>query len=171
MEERFKQLIAEHYGILYKIGRSFTNSEADFQDLYQEMLIQLWQSFPQFKQMAKTSTWLYRVALNTAITFRKNQQKKQPPISLKEAIIEEIHASPNVVETEIKKGRQIDLLYRCINQLNKDDRTIILLHLEGKSYETIAEIMGITANYAGVKLLRIKKRLYKLLNQHGYARI
>lgn len=171
MEASFKHLVDQNYGILYKIGRSYTNSEADFRDLYQEMLIQLWQSFPRFKQMAKGSTWLYRVALNTAITFRKKQQKEATQIAMSPDFLKDLKTSPDILEKEIKKGQQIDLLYTCINQLNKDDRAVILLHLEGNNYETIAEITGITSNYVGVKLLRIKKRLYKLLNQHGYARI
>ena len=172
MESAFKQLINQNYGILYKIGRSYTDNEADFRDLYQEMLIQLWQSFPNFKQQSKSSTWLYRVALNTAITFRRKQRKApSSPRSETPDGFPQGFEHPDDKEKEVKKGKQIELLYTCINQLNKDDRAIILFHLEGKTYETIAEIIGITPNYVGVKLLRIKKRLYKLLNQHGYARI
>ena len=172
MENAFKQLIDQNYGILYKISRSYTDNEADFRDLYQEILIQLWQSFPNFKQQSKRSTWLYRVAVNTAITFIKKQRKSSHAISKSQAKTNLPSVEyPEDQEKEIKKGKQIELLYKCINQLNKDDRAIILFHLEGKTYETIAEITGITPNYVGVKLLRIKKRLYKLLNQHGYARI
>lgn len=169
MEKAFKQLIDQNYGILYKIGRSFTRTEADFSDLYQEMLIQLWQSFPRFRQASKGSTWLYRVALNTAITFHKKQQKQA--FTVHSPAPDEPTFTVEQKEQEIKKGQQIDLLYTCINKLKKEDRAVILLHLEGKSYETIAEITGITSNYVGVKLLRIKKRLLKLLNQHGYATI
>lgn len=170
METTFKHIIDTHNGILYKISRSYTSNEVDFQELYQEILVQLWTSYPRFRQESKVSTWIYRVALNTAITFQKRQNKKR--FSPMEAKMFKLADDTNSsLEREHKKGKRIDLLYLCINQLNKDDRAIILLHLEGKSYEETAEIIGITSNNVGVKLMRIKKKLYKLLNKHGYARI
>ena len=170
METKFKHILDTHNGILYKISRSYTANDFDFGELYQEMLIQLWTSFPKFRQESKVSTWIYRVALNTAITFQKKKTKKRlsPMEDQVFRMSDDLNAN---LETERKKGQRIDLLYQCINRLSKDDRAIILLHLDGKSYEETAEIIGITSSNVGVKLLRIKKKLYKLLNEHGYARI
>ena len=171
MERKFKDLIDRHHGILYKIGRSYSSNEADFRDLFQEILVQLWLSFPTFRGESSTGTWVYRVALNTAITFHKKQSNDRLTTGNDEKLLRLADHSWQNLEKEQKVGRQIDLLYKCIHQLKKDDRAVILLHLEGKTYEETADILGISISYVGVKLLRIKKRLYKLLKQQGYARI
>ncbi|MEM1215692.1 MAG: sigma-70 family RNA polymerase sigma factor, partial [Bacteroidota bacterium] len=82
MQREFQDIIDEHYGILYKIGRSYTRDGADFQDLYQEMLIQLWQSFPRFRGAAKLSTFIYRVALNTALTHQRKTKRQREEYNL-----------------------------------------------------------------------------------------
>lgn len=171
MEETFKNIVAEHNGILYKIARSYAAEKVDFDDLYQEILIQLWKSFNRFEGKAKLSTWIYRVALNTALTFTK-KKKRGPQLSeVNSWVINKIDESVEDLAYEQEQQQRIDLLYACINELAKDERALILLHLEGKSYEESAEIMGITSNYVGVKIIRIKKRLYKLLSEKGYGRI
>lgn len=170
MEIAYKQLIEEHNGILYKIGRSYTQTDWDFEDLYQEMLIQLWKAFPNFQGKAKVSTWLYRVCLNTAITFSKKTKK------LRTTSIDQTHRQLADPEFSARKEKndwseRIQLLYTCIQKIPKDDRAIIFLHLEGASYDEISEIIGMTKNHVGVKILRIKKKLFQLLNENGYARI
>ena len=162
----FKQTIKTHNGILYKIARSYTTEEADFQDLYQEILIQLWQSFGNFKGQSKLSTWIYRVALNTAIAFTRKSNHRQSPVS---EIPES--ADPEPSSTPEQKEQKIQLLYQCIHRLPKDDRAIILLYLEGKKYDEMAEIIGISSSHVGVKLSRIKKKLQSYLIQEGYGRI
>lgn len=171
MEETFKHIIAEHNGILYKIARSYASEKVDFDDLYQEMLIQLWNSFARFQGRAKVSTWIYRVALNTALTFTKKKRRKLPTTEVTAWMMEKVDDGAEDLDLERKQQQKIDLLYQSINELPKDERALILLHLEGKSYEESAEIMGITTNYVGVKIMRIKKRLYKLLSEKGYGRI
>ncbi len=168
MKIEFQHIIEEHNGILYKIGRSYTQNAVDFDDLYQEMLIQLWQSYPRFKGASKISTWMYKVALNTAITFVKKHKRHQHQST------EQLPLSITPEESPFKDEEQqqkIELLYACINELKKEERAIILLHLEGNQYDEIAEIMGITVSNVGVKLLRIKKKLQKQLTAKGYARI
>lgn len=170
-ENDFKHIIDEYNGILYKIARSYTLGEADFKDLYQEMLIQLWKSYGRFRGESKISTWIYRVVLNTALTFQKKQNRKQAINPIDHISFRIADQGRVGVEQVFQKEEKIELLYKCINQLGKDERAIILLHLDEKKYEEIAEIIGLTTSHVGVKLLRIKKQLFKLLNEQGYGRI
>lgn len=169
MQSDFKKIVDEYNGILYKITRSYTANEEDFKDLYQEILVQLWKSMTNFKGNAKISTWIYRVALNTALTHKRNSQRK-PRSETYEMIEFRMEISDQMTEMK-EKEEKIELLYRCINLLKEEDRAIILLYLEGKKYKEIAEIIGLTTSHLGVKIKRIKKRLHDLLNQHHYGRI
>ena len=170
-EREFRNIIEKHNGILYKIGRSYTQAQADFEDLYQEILIQLWQSFPSFKGESKLSSWIYRVALNTAIRFQKKDIHRRKDRTMKMEVQENAMENSINEEGDLQRSQQIKMLYQCINQLPKEDRALILLHLEGHQYKEIAEIIGISISHVGVKLLRIRKQLFKLLNEKGYARI
>jgi RNA polymerase sigma-70 factor (ECF subfamily) len=165
MERSFQHIIDEYNGILYKIGRSYTREQADFDDLYQEMLIQLWKSFPRFRGEAKLSTWIYRVALNTALTYQKKKRGRDKEVELNPEITLSSDSDPDGSAEE-----KVDLLYACINELKRDQRALILLHLEGESYEEIARIMGITINNVGVRLSRVKTKLHSLLIEKGYGR-
>lgn len=171
MQQQFEQIIAEHNGILYKIGRAYTNNPNDFDDLYQDMLVQVWQALPSFKQASKLSTWLYRVCLNTALLYQR-QDKKQVKRSHSQDVLSQFpddsaHSMQQVQQRESK----IELLYECIYQLPRLDRAIILLHLEKKKYEEIAHIVGLEANHIGVKLSRIKKALKQELIQRSYEEL
>ncbi|MEZ4983570.1 MAG: sigma-70 family RNA polymerase sigma factor [Saprospiraceae bacterium] len=171
MEKEFQQLIDQHYGILYKIGRVYARDQADFEDLFQEMLIQLWHSFPRFKGDSALSTYLYRVVLNTALTHHKKASRRPDYAQLDaytHLLADESHHQRSEND---RRQQQVELLYQCINQLKIDDRAIILLHLEGNTYEEMADILGITITNIGVRLLRVKKRLHKLLTAAGYERI
>lgn len=160
MEQQFKELIARHNGILYKIARSYAPEQEDMRDLYQEMLVQVWRALPDFRGEAQLSTWLYRIALNTALSFQKKQRRQQ-------AVLRGDEYFPVVVDDGIgaaqARQQRIDLLYDCISRLDKDERAVILLYLDEKSYEDIATILGISANLVGVKIHRIKKKLQQLL--------
>ena len=159
----FEELVAANNGMLYKIGRSYTNDPADFEDLYQEMLVQLWQALPTFRAESKASTWLYRVCLNTALTHQR-QQRKQPQYQASEQFFAQLpDESAADREQHLERERQLDRLYEAIYQLPQIDRAIILLHLEQKKYADIAHIMGLKANHVGVKISRIKKTLQQLL--------
>jgi len=171
LQKDFKHIIDTHYGILYKIGRAYTDNEADLDDLFQEMLIQLWKAFPSFKGQAKLSTWIYRVVLNTALTFKRNQKRQVRTTTVDQSLHAIAYETSNYEELEQERTDRANLLYSCINQLKKDDRAIILLHLEENTYEEIAEIIGIEANNVGVKIYRIKKRLFNLLKESGYGRV
>ncbi|MEL6832538.1 MAG: sigma-70 family RNA polymerase sigma factor [Bacteroidota bacterium] len=171
MENDFQHIIDQHYGILYKIGRAYAQDQADFEDLYQEMLIQLWQSFPRFQGNSKLSTFIYRVALNTALTHQRKAKRRPNAVRLEDQAFHLADRAQDDMEADQRRRKQVDLLYDSINELKKEDRAIILLHLEGNSYEEMAEILGITINNIGVRLLRVKKRLQKRLMAKGYARV
>lgn len=159
MEKEFVQIISQNQGIIHKVCSIYCDSEEDRRDLFQEILAQLWKSFPTFRSEAKFSTWMYRVALNTAITsFKKN--KRQPDQSGLE--IDKFQLA--VEEYDHETEEQIKLLHKGIAQLSGIEKSIVLLYLENKKYEEIAEITGITQNYVRVKMNRIKKKLKNYMN-------
>jgi len=158
----FEKLIFEHQQLIHKICNIYGKSIADKEDLFQEITIQLWKSFSSFEHKSKFSTWLYRVALNTAIT-QKRKEKRKPgfsSLSGQEMLI------PNPKST--KDDDDLAALQLAIRQLKKVDRAIIVLYLEEKSYQEIAEIIGITPKNVGVKIVRIKAKLLTILKgSHG----
>jgi RNA polymerase sigma-70 factor, ECF subfamily len=157
VKEEFIESINQHQGILHKICNIYFNRDPNKEDYYQEMLIRLWKSFPSFKNQSAFSTWLYRVAINTAIDIiRKNNLKpRHTELSKIDYNIPEIEQNS---ESDKK-----DLLYQAINQLPDVEKAIIILYLEDYSYKQIAEIVGISESNTGVKINRIKDLLTKML--------
>jgi len=154
-EKDFLVLIKEHQGIIHKICRLYRDIKEDREDLFQEITFQLWKSHQTFKNDSKISTWIYRIALNTAIaTFRK---KKQP--------IEYYPVLPDLAEEQPDDELALrqELLFTALKQLDDGDKAIITLYLEDLSYQQIADITGISENYVGVKLNRIKIKIQNLL--------
>ena len=150
-KKEFSELIEKHQGIIHKITMVYATHSADREDLFQEICLQLWRAFPGFKGEAKFSTWMYRVALNTAISnVRKNSRRP---------VFETLRGNEKVATEESNDEEQVKLLYRGIARLNHIDKAIILLWLEDKSYEEIAEVLGTSRGNIGVKLVRIRKKL------------
>ncbi len=154
-KEEFSHLIEKNQGIIHKIALLYTNSFADREDLFQEICLQLWKSFSSFKGHAKFNTWMYRVAINTAIDHLRKQRKELAFEPLMD--IHTRHESSDDHE-------QVKLLYRSVSKLNPIDKAIILMWLEEKNYEEIAEVMGITKSNVSVKLVRIKRKIQQLIN-------
>ncbi len=150
---KFIKIIKEHEGIIYKITRVYTNNDEDQKDLYQEIVYQLWKSFESFKGNSKMSTWIYKVALNTSITHTKKEKKSGRKIELDFSIYQFINETDNV------KEERLNILYKHIHELNIIEKGIILLYLEGKNYEEIANITGFTKTNVSTKLSRIKIKL------------
>eukprot|EP01031_Cornospumella_fuschlensis_P049114 gene49114-60117_t len=150
-ELNFQKLIEEHKGILLKVARTYCQNEDDHVDLIQEMSIQIWRSLDKYKEQCKISTWMYRVALNVAISFyRKNAKRNENTIPLNDELSQ-------IPESENKeKEGQLILLERFIQELNDLDKALMLLYLEDKSYFEIAEILGISPSNVGTKISRIK---------------
>ncbi|MGO4289748.1 RNA polymerase sigma factor [Chitinophaga sp. RAB17] len=147
--------IQQHQGILHKLCRLYRDSPEDREDLFQEMIYQLWKSFPSFEGNAKISTWIYRIALNTALAgFRK----RSIPVTYTDTL-------PDVpMVQENNTTLQQDQLFAALKQLSDAEKAIIALYLDDMSYQEIAGIIGIEENYVGVKLNRIKTKLKNILN-------
>ena len=152
-EKEFVTRITENRGIIYKVIRLYVNQEEDTRDLYQEIVFQAWKSYPRFDGRSKFSTWLYRVGLNTVLTFKRRPVVVVPHEDLSTLPIP--HSKSNADESEA--------LYLAIRQLPEIDRMIITLHLDGYENEEIADITGLTKNNTAVKLHRIKDILIKKL--------
>lgn len=152
-KSRFIKVIKENEGLILKVATLYTNSLQDKEDLHQEIVFQLWKSFDTFNEQSKLSTWMYRVALNTAIYNLKSAKRQINTTS----IDTETERFAEVVDTSEEK--RIRLLYESIQTLNLLERGIILLYLEGKSHQEIAEIIGITTSNVGTKISRIKDKL------------
>jgi len=154
-ETQFLHLINTHQAILHKICRLYRDTPQDREDLFQEIVFQLWRSVPSFQGKAKFSSWMYRIALNTAILpFRK----KRPDIRYTDRL-------PDSPEEPDEPDEQQEQLLHALKQLNDADKALITLYLEDLSYKEIAEITGITENNVGVKLNRIKNKIQQLLKK------
>ncbi|MEX2230630.1 MAG: RNA polymerase sigma factor [Cyclobacteriaceae bacterium] len=163
MEKQFLDMINTHRGIIYKVCHLY-GKEKDFkEDLFQEIVLQLWRSFPTFRNQSKLSTWMYRVALNTAISqFRKDIKKPERlQLSRAEFQIPDISFAQDENENSF-------MLNQAIQQLTRIEKALIMLYLDEKSYREISEIMGITQSNVGVKLNRIKIKLEKIIKQNNY---
>ena len=161
-EITFKQWLEEHQGLIFKVVRAYAGTPEDQDDLFQEILLQLWSSIPNFQGKAKVSTWIYRVALNTALVWKravkKRRQHRRSVIDISEVPdIKGVH-SGSVEDRQI-----VDQLYGVIRELPKIDGSIVLMYLDGFSYDEMADVLGISKSNVGVKLNRAKKQLAQLL--------
>ena len=146
----FIEIISKNEKIIFKITSFYTDNKQDAEDLYQETVLNLWKAFKNFKNQSKISTWIYRIALNTAVTqIRKN--KKHP----KQTVLNE-----QIQETNIEKHNDLlNELYIQIRKLNELEKALILLYLENKDYETISEITGLSKTNVATRISRIKQKL------------
>jgi RNA polymerase sigma-70 factor (ECF subfamily) len=155
MKEKFVQIVNENQGIIYKVSKMYRDTKEDQEDLFQEIVLQLWKAYPKFRGESKVSTWIYRIALNASIaTFRKNK-----------IVIDYIEKIPDteIHSKEKETSNNEEKMFIALRKLKDVEKAIISLYLEGYSHKEIAELIGITENYVGVKFNRIKNRLIKLL--------
>ena len=150
-KKEFADLMDQNKRIIYKVAMLYTHNQEDKKDLYQDICYQLWRSRSTYRQEASFTTWMYRAAINTAIS---QMRKKKEVIIPVESFQEHVDESDS-----FEKDEQIQFLFKAISLLNKIDKAIILLWLEEKSYEEIADILGISKSNVSVKLVRIKKHL------------
>ncbi|WP_299800900.1 sigma-70 family RNA polymerase sigma factor [uncultured Maribacter sp.] len=159
LEHKFVTELQDNQNIVHKVCTLYTNDRDSHNDLFQEITIQLWKAYPKFRGEAKFSTWMYRVALNTAITlYRKN--KRRIDTADYESIIFKIKAD----EYDETEELQLKLMYKAVKQLNDVDKALVFLYLEDKNYSEISETLGITEVNARVKMNRIKTKLRTILN-------
>ena len=152
-EEDFSRIVRENKGTIYTVCHMFADCQDEADDLFQEVLLNLWKGFGSFRGDSKVSSWIYRVALNTCISAeRKSQRHKTERLSM----------DINLYEDKDDDSRQVQQLHKLIGRLGVIDRAIVLLWLENMSYEEIAGILGISAKNVSVKLVRIKEKLIRM---------
>jgi RNA polymerase sigma factor (sigma-70 family) len=155
--ERFVLLLEEHKRILYKVASAYCADTEDRRDLVQEMVIQLWRSFPRYDDRFKFSTWMYRIGMNVAISFLRSEGRRgRETVALDEVDLIDFAAADRVMG---EAGDDIRLLQRLVSRLDEMSRALIVLYLEGYSHAEIAEILGISVTNVGTRISRIKARL------------
>ena len=158
-EEEFIELFENNQGIIYKICHLYGKTDVDKQDLFQEISVQLYKAYPTFKGTAKFTTWMYRVALNTAITFFRKGKKKRQEVELNPDITKGMVYAEYDDETE----QRLKKMYAAIEQLTSIEKALVFLYLEDKAYKEISETLGISSVNARVKMNRIKKKLREIM--------
>lgn len=154
-EEEFVRVIKQHEGVIFKITTMYTDNRADQQDLYQDVVYQLWKSFDSFRAESKISTWMYRIALNTALTRLRKSKRMGHSVSIDQVIMRQTDNYDSEFEEKLK------VLYAHIKELNALEKGVMLLLLEGKKYEEISEITGLSPGNVGTRISRIKQKLRK----------
>ena len=155
MEKEFLEVIHDHQGIVHKVCRVYRDNKEDQEDLFQEIIYQLWKSYSGFKGESKISSWIYRIALNTAIAVYR---KSKISIDYYEDFPEHIHPSNDKTISENEER-----LFWALRQLNDSEKAVISLYLEDFSYQEIAAITGLSESNVGVRLNRIKNKLKQIL--------
>ena len=154
--KQFIAIISEHQRIIYQITRIYRDTPEDREDLFQEIVYQLWKAYPAYQQKAKITTWMYRIALNTAVAkYRKKRIVTEATL-------------PERAIAETSEHPERERLYRAISTLNEADKAVITLYLDDYRYEEIADMLGISTSHVGVKLHRIKEKLTHLLTPRSY---
>jgi RNA polymerase sigma factor (sigma-70 family) len=162
VDEEFLGLLNSHQGIVYKVSKAYSNNEEERRDLFQDIVFQLWKSYPSFKHEAQFSTWMYRIALNTAISGLR-KIKARPSHQIIDEEIENKIQTPDTCANE----ERVQFLYKAIRSLTEVDRALILLYLDDMSYDQMADALGLTKTNIGVRLNRIKGKLEKEMKKYG----
>lgn len=155
IEQEFLSVIREYERVIYKVCYLYTTKNAPLGDLYQEVVLNIWKAYPKFRKECKVSTWIYRIALNTCISFIRKEKNIPELVTL-------TREADWMTEDRDPLTEMLRELYRLINHLGQLDKSIILLYLEEKSYEEIGEITGLTVTNVATKLSRIKDKLKKM---------
>jgi len=157
LQDLFVKLITEHENLVHKVCNIYARNHAEREDLKQEIIYQLWKSFKSFRGEARIQTWMYRVALNTALYY----YKRRPPEGIEYSTVQ-IAENPDLFVVE----EQLKSLYQAIRKLHYLDRAIILLYLEKKTYRQIGDIMGMTEKNISVRIVRIKEKLKQTMRKN-----
>ncbi len=158
--QELTELIRRHAGLIHKIAYAYCRDATDREDVVQEVLVQVWRSRHRYDERFKETTWVYRIALNVAISFhrreRRHRERRQPI---------DAHAITIAEAIEVEPGEDVQLLLRCIDDLGALEKALVLLYLDGNDHASIADVLGISVSNVGTKLLRIKDRLRVALEQ------
>ncbi|NML69608.1 RNA polymerase sigma factor [Chryseobacterium sp. RP-3-3] len=162
-ETAFLKLVNQHKGILYKASRIYADSVEDREDLQQEILIQLWKSYQNFKGNSEFSTWMYRVAINTAITYlKKEKQRTSNQTDVPH------HFEVQNEDYNPAKDKQLEVFYSTVQELKALEKAIIFYFMEGMSHKEIGENLGLSEVNARVKLNRTKEKIQQIIKKSGY---
>jgi len=163
-EEKFLALVRENDGRLRHICRVYARDAEARKDLYQEMMFQLWRSLPSFAGASSIDTWVYRVALNTALTHaRRRSARAETPLEDDHVEAADLAASLGATDDTLDLTEQSERLYAAIDRLGDVDRMLVTMYLDDRSYREMAEVIGISESHVGVKLYRIKKSIARSL--------
>ena len=148
----FIRTIRDNEALIFKVAKLYTHNKEDEQDLYQDIVYQLWKSFESFRNESKITTWMYRIALNTSIAWLNKEKRTRGHSAINEAFL-------NVTEADAAGEERIEALYATIRKLNPAEKAIVLLYLDGRSYEEISVITGFSVSNVGTRLGRIRQKL------------
>lgn len=154
IKEKFLNILGENIGIVIKISRVYAKAEQDREDLVNDITLELWKSFRNFKGNSRISTWIYRVALNISMNYKRKKKKDTLFSSINDFKTEWLY--------EQDSSEQSEILYHCIGELNELNKAIILLYLDGNSHDDISEITGISKTNVGTRISRIKEQIRNL---------
>ena len=154
-EKEFEQLVKKHKNTIYTVCFMFSKDSEEVNDLFQEVLINIWQGLPSFKGQSKMETWIWRISLNTCISCERKKQKN-PTVPLTMDV--------DFFEDKDAEAQQVRMLYDRVHRLKPFDRAIVLLWLEGIAYDEIAAIVGITTSNVATRLFRIREQLKQMSN-------
>ena len=157
IKEQFLDILEKNIGILLKVSRVYTKVTQDREDLLNDITLELWKSFKSFNGNSKISTWIYRVAFNTSMNY-KRKKRNDSLFVLNDFKKEDIF--PWLIEQD--NSSELEVLYNCIDELNEINKAIILLYLDGKSHDEISQIIGISKTNAGTRISRIKEQIRNL---------
>lgn len=163
IESTFLKLVNQHKGILYKASRIYADSIEDREDLQQEILIQLWKSYQNFKGNSEFSTWMYRVAINTAITYLKKEKQRS-----KNHADTPRHFEVQQEDYNPAKDKQLEVFYTAVQELNVLEKAVIFYFMEGMSHKEIGNNLGLSEGNARVKLNRTKEKIQQIIKKSGY---
>ena len=158
LEQEFLNMIEAQKRVIYKVCYMYAKDPDDLNDLFQETVLNLWKSFPRYRGDSTLNTWVYRIAMNTCITFLRRSGTRPQTIPMTADVA-------GIMADEESQTGELQELYRLINQLGKLERALILLWLEERSYQEMADILGISKANVAVKLLRTKEKLRKMSNR------
>jgi RNA polymerase sigma-70 factor (ECF subfamily) len=158
MENDFEQTIRDNSGILHKLCRVYANDDSEYEEIFQEMMIQIWRSLPNFRGDSQLSTWLYRICINTALNFRTKHRRLKTHVPIDETV-------PSKFEFADDKDVQLKKLYAAIRELKPIDRAIVSLYLDERSHEETAKILGISKTNVATRLQRLKQNLIARLSK------
>ena len=154
LEQEFAATVRAHERVIYKVCYMYATADTPLADLYQEVLLNVWKAFSSFRHECKASTWIYRIALNTCISFVRRRRNAPQLVALAQAA--------DRLEEDDETEAMLRQMYALVNRLGQLEKSLVLLYLDDKSYEEISEITGLTVTNVATKLSRIKNKLRKM---------